>query len=102
MATEPKPISAAIAKIDTAWKEMERGASAQSVLNVLDPLLEKRLGALLDGFRQCPPELGPLLDYRASICELWRMRKELSNAGKIGKNAAAVLESLVSANKPAA
>ena len=97
---EPKPVSAAVAKIDTAWREMERGATAQSVLNVLDPLLEKRLETLLDGFRQCPPELGPLLDYRASICELWRMRKELKDAGKIGKSAAAVLEALVSANKP--
>ena len=98
----PKPLSVAIAKIDTAWKEMERGASAQSVLNVLDPLIEKRLGNLLDGFRQCAPELGPLLDFRASICELWRIRKELKDAGKLGKSAAAVLESITqtSTNKP--
>ena len=93
---ESKPVSVAISKIDAAWKEMERGASAESILRVLDPLIEKRLGTLLDGFRQCPPELGPLLDYRASICELWRIRKELKDAGKIGKSAAAVLESMVS------
>ena len=96
MAAEVKPVSAAISKIDAAWKEMERGASAESILRVLDPLIEKRLGTLLDGFRQCPPELGPLLDFRASICELWRIRKELKDAGKIGKSAAAVLESMVS------
>ena len=90
-----KPVSAAIAKIDAAWKEMERGATAQSVLNVLDPLVEKRLGELLDGFRLCPPELGALLDYRAKISELWRIRKELSDAGKIGKHAAGVVESIV-------
>jgi len=93
---EPKPVSAAIAKIDTAWKEMERGASASSILKVLDPLLEARLGTLLDAFRQCPPELGALLDHRAKIRELWRMRKELSDAGKVGKSAAATLEALVS------
>ena len=92
----PKPVSAAVAKIDAAWREMERGASAESILRVLDPLVEKRLGVLLDGFRQCPPELGPLLDFRASICELWRIRKELKDAGKIGKSAAAVLEAVVS------
>ena len=90
-----KPVSAAIAKIDAAWKEMERGASAESVLRVLDPLVERRLGVLLDGFRQCAPELGPLLDFRASICELWRIRKELKDAGKLGKNAAQVLEGIV-------
>lgn len=90
-----KPVSAAISKIDAAWKEMERGANAQSVLNVLDPILEARLGTLLDSFRQCKPELGELLDHRAKICEVWRMRKELKDAGKIGKSAAAVLESLV-------
>lgn len=100
--SEPKPVSAAIAKIDAAWRDMERGASAQSVLNVLDPLVEKRLGELLDGFRQCPPELGPLLDFRAKICELWRIRKELKDAGKIGKHAASVLENIVAVNKPAA
>lgn len=90
-----KPVSAAIAKIDSAWKEMERGASAESILRVLDPLIEKRLGVLLDGFRQCPPELGSLLDFRASICELWRIRKELKDAGKIGRSAANVLEAIV-------
>ena len=92
---ESKPVSAAISKIDSAWREMERGASAESVLKVLDPLLEKRLGTLLDGFRQCPPELGPLLDFRASICEVWRMRKELKDAGKLGKHAATVLEAVM-------
>ena len=95
-----KPVSAAISKIDAAWKEMERGASAASVLNVLDPVLEKRLGTLLDGFRQCPPELGALLDFRAQICEVWRMRKELKDAAKIGKSAAATLEALMVVNKP--
>ena len=90
-----KLVSAAVSKIDSAWKEMERGATAQSVLNVLDPILEARLGTLLDSFRQCPAELGALLDHRAKICELWRMRKELSDSSKIGKSAAAVLEALV-------
>lgn len=91
----PKPVSAAIAKVDAAYREMERGATAASILKVLDPLLEARLGTLLDSFRQCPPELGALLDHRAKICELWRMRKELSDSSKIGKSAAAVLEALV-------
>lgn len=99
---EPKPLSASIAKIDAAWKEMERGASAEAVLKVLDPLVDERLGSLLDGFRQCPPELGPLLDFRAKICELWRIRKELKDKGKLGKHAAAVLESIVEKNKSAA
>ena len=99
---ENKPVSAAIAKIDSAWKEMERGASAESVLKVLDPLLEKRLGTLLDGFRQCPPELGALLDFRASICEVWRMRKELKDSSKIGKHAANVLEAIVTPKTNAA
>lgn len=89
-----KPVSAAVAKIDAAWHEMERGATAESVLRVLDPLIEKRLGTLLDGFRQCPPELGPLLEFKANICELWRIRKELKDAGKIGKSAALVLEGI--------
>ena len=93
-----KPVSAAISKIDSAWKEMERGATAQSVLNVLDPILEARLGFLLDSLRTCKADLGELLDHRAKICEVWRMRKELQDAGKIGKSAAATLEALVARN----
>lgn len=99
---ESKPVSAAIAKIDTAYKEMERGASAASILKVLDPLLEKRLGTLLDQFRQCPPELGALLDHRAKICEVWAMRKELNDTAKIGKSAASVLEAIVTPKTNAA
>ena len=101
MESPVKPVSAAVSKIDAAWKEMERGASAESILKVLDPLIEKRLGTLLDGFRQCAPELGPLLDYRASICELWRLRKELKDAGKVGKSAAATLEALINVKQTA-
>lgn len=92
---EPKPVSVAINKIDAAYKEMERGATAQSIVNVLDPILEKRLGTLLDQFRQCPPELGPLLDHRAKICEVWSMRKELTDAAKLGKSSAAVIEAMI-------
>lgn len=91
-----EPVSAVIAKIESAYKEMERGATASSILNTLDPILEKRLGTLLDQFRQCPPELGALLDHRAKICEVWSMRKELKDASKLGKSAAAILEAMIS------
>lgn len=102
MESNVKPVSASIAKIDAAWKEMERGATAESVLKTLDPLIDERLGFLLDDLRKCPPELGPLLDLRAKICELWRIRKELKDRGKLGKSATAVLESIVERNKQTA
>lgn len=89
------PVSVSVAKAETAWRDMEKGASAETILKTLDPILEKRLGTLLDGFRMCPSELGALLNYRAAISELWHMRKELKDAAKLGKHAAAVLEAMI-------
>lgn len=76
--------------------DSELGYSSEVVLKGLEPIIERRLSALLDEFSICLPELGPLLDVRAKICEVWRIRKQLkSNEGK-GKMATMRMEAILS------
>lgn len=89
------PISARIAATEKLYNESELGASADTVLRALDPLVERRLGLLLDQFSTCAPELGQLLDLRGKISELWRMRKELFNARDRGRKSWDALQAVL-------
>ena len=84
-----------IAKVDKLYAEINRGQSADAVIRLLDPLMEERLGQLLNKFRQCPPELGPLLDLKAQITEVWNIREVLKNAVKLGMSAQLILETVM-------
>ena len=98
MATESpinnKP-SDQIAKADKLFEESNRGATSEAILRVLDPLVEERLGRLLNDFEKCPPDLGPLLKLQASISEIWRIRRELKDARKLGLSSQALLERMM-------
>jgi hypothetical protein len=94
---KPKKLSEQINQVDGLYREAAKGEKAKAILEILDPILEARLGVLLDGFRQAPPEIGAMLDFRAQICEVWRMRQQLSVAVKVGKSAEQTLEGLVQA-----
>lgn len=97
MATEPRnsPISARIAATEKLYTEAELGASADTVLRAVDPLIERRLGLLLDQFASCAPELGPLLDFKAKIGELWRMRREILIAKERGRKSWDTLQAVL-------
>ena len=74
------------------------GVGAETLLRAMEPLMERRLAQLIEQFAICPPELGLLLDFRAKISELWRIRKELNNARRIGSQAKDALEAIISAH----
>lgn len=97
MALEQKnsPISARIAATERLYTEAELGASADTVLRAVDPLIERRLGLLLDQFASCAPELGPLLDFKAKISEIWRMRKEILIARSKGRQSWDTLQAIL-------
>lgn len=92
------PISQRIAATEKLYNEAELGASADTVLRALDPLVERRLGLLLDQFSICAPELGPMLDLRAKISEVWRMRKELLQAREKGRRSWDTLQGVLAEN----
>lgn len=89
------PISARIAATEKLYNEAELGASADAVLRALDPMIERRLGLLLDQFSVCAPELGALLDLKAKINEVWRMRKEILIAREKGRRSWETLQAVL-------
>lgn len=89
------PLSARIVATEKLYNEAELGVSADAVLRALDPLIERRLGLLLDQFAVCAPELGPLLELKAQIGELWRMRKEILNAKAKGQQSWDTLQAIL-------
>jgi len=94
----PKPpmasISEQIKEMDRLYNSMEIGAASETVLRAIDPIIEKRLGVLLDQLALAPSELGAILDIRAKICETWRMRKSLKEASLNGKRAVDTVKNL--------
>ena len=92
MATES--ITNKIAAVDKIYDEVNRGQTATSTLRLLEPLMEARLGQLLNEFEKCPPDLGALLDLRAKISEVWRIRGKLNDAKKLGLGAEKMLQEI--------
>ena len=74
----------------------ELGMSAEIVIKALAPIMDRRLGLLLDKFQNCPPELGPILDIKAQIGEVWRIKRELQMAVGKGQSATVALQNIVS------
>lgn len=81
--------------IQSLYGKVDKGTAAETVIRLLDPIIEQRLGLLLNQLEQCPPELGPMLDLRAKISEVWRIRKELTSFSKQGSNALEVLKNVI-------
>ncbi len=93
MATES--ITNQIAKVDNLYNEVNKGQSAEAILRVIDPLVDERLGRLLSEFEKCPSDLGALLDLRARISEIWRIRRTLNDLRKIGISAQGMIEAVM-------
>ena len=93
MATES--ITNKIAAVDKIYDEVNRGQTATSILRLLEPLMEARLGQLLNEFEKCPPDLGALLDLRARIAEVWRIRRTLNDNMKLGLGAEKMLQGIM-------
>ena len=85
-----------IAKADKLYDEVNRGQSADAILRILNPLMEERLGQLLNEFAKCSPDLGALLSLQSRISEVWRIREVLKNAVKMGLSAQGILEGITS------
>ena len=84
-----------IAKVDKLYEEINKGHSAEAILRLLNPLIEERLGNLLSAFEKSPPDLGALLDLRAKISEIWRIRRTLNDLVKMGISSQGVIEAVM-------
>ena len=92
--------SASMEEIDKLYGQLEIGNAAETVIRMLDPIIEERLGRLLDELGKCAPELGLILDVRARISEAWRLRKEITAKAAEGKRAINKLQAIFQTTKP--
>ena len=83
-----------ILEMDRLYESVEMGAAADQILKLIDPIVEARLGELLNKLEACPPELGPILDIKSRICEMWRMRKKIKEKQLVGRKAVDVIKGL--------
>ena len=93
--SQPQPTSK-LQAIDNLANQSEIGYAATIVTRVLAPKIERRLALLLDHFERVPPDLPSMLDLRAQIMEVWRIKKELDLAKSDGNRAVTALENIVS------
>ena len=91
--------SEVISEMDRLYGSIEMGAAADTILGLIDPIVEQRLGELLNKLEACPPELGPILDIKARICEMWRMRKKIKEKQLVGRKAVDVIKGLFEVEK---
>lgn len=81
--------------VDKIVNQQEVGYAAEIVIKAMLPKIEKRLFILLDKFEHTPPDLPNMLDLRAQIVEVWRIKKELDIARADGKRASSALEAIL-------
>ena len=100
MATNENPnLQPKYEAVDKLYELADLGVSAGTVSKALAPVIERRLGYLLDQFGKCPPELGPLLDLKAQITEVWRIRQELRIQAMNGRAAMEGLQKILKVNE---
>ena len=76
-------------------EEALTAGSAQSLLEVVGPKLDRQTEALIGGFVNCPADLGQLLQFQAKIAALWHLKKELNDIAKRGKPALEAFDQLL-------
>lgn len=94
----PNSMRTAEERSDELHDAAQLGHQTQAVLTAFDPVIEKRLGQLLDQFSEVAPELGPLLDLRSKISEVWRIRRELKKNINKGQSATDVITKILTAD----
>ena len=76
--------------------EQFAGVGADTLLRVLSPVIDRRMESLILQLCDCEPEFDKLIDLRAQIKEVYRIKKELEAVRMVGKEAGAALEEIFS------
>jgi hypothetical protein len=84
-------------KIQELYDEASAGVGAETLLKTMEPLLERRMEVIINKLCSASPELSTLLDLRAQLAEVWRMRRELKAMASRGATAVDTLTRLMTA-----
>ena len=80
---------------DREYDLINQTVGAETVLGTLGPIIEKQLEALLNQFQWAEPRLEVLLDYRAKILNLHRMRLRLRQVAAKGADVTEVFRQMI-------
>ena len=80
--------------ISDAHNQAAKGVGAQTLLEIMGPLVEERMRRLVDDFARTEPTLPVLLDIRAKLLEVRRIQKELERVYRDGADAAKALRTI--------
>ena len=81
--------------VSNAHVAAQKGIGAQTLLEVMGPLVENRTRRLLDALAAAPPRLEVLLDIRGRLAELHRIGQELERVKREGADAALALRKIM-------
>jgi len=67
--------------------EVRAGVGSETLLRVMGPILDTRIETVLNLLDHCPPNLDMLLDLRAKLTAFRMLRRELTDAVRVGREA---------------
>ena len=80
--------------VSDAHNQAAKGVGAQTLLEIMGPIVEERKNRLIDEFARTEPSLPILLDIRAKLLEVRRIQKELERVYRDGADAAKALRTI--------
>jgi len=83
-----------LTELEQRRSEQFAGVGADTLLRTLLPVVERRLEGLLVELIQCEPDFERLLDLRAQIKEVVRIKQELDNVRQVGREASEALKQI--------
>ena len=81
-------------QVSEAHSQAAKGVGAQTILEILGPIVEERTTKLLDALAAAAPNLPVLLVIRAKLAEVRRIQKELKRVYRDGADAAKALRTI--------
>lgn len=85
----------AVGMTDKDYELINQSVGAETMLGTLGPMIDRQLDGLIAQLQFQPPELGPLLDFRAKIVNLWRMKQRLRQGAAKGKELTEVFKQMI-------
>jgi hypothetical protein len=80
---------------DKDYETINTSVGAQTILSALGPMIDRQLDGLMAQFQFVEPELGKLLDHRAKILTLWRMKQNLRQGAAKGADITQAFQQMV-------
>ena len=83
-------------QVSEAHNQAAQGVGAQTLLEIMGPIVEERKDKLLTALNGAAPSLPVILDIRAKLCEISRIQDQLKRVYRDGADAARALRTIAS------